>query len=161
MTVSERYVQFLSTLFSRDAAFPHRNRSSQSCVVCCVYCFCPLACFLSCQFNEHILKQPNNKIGSGKLDSLCRDLDPLANDLVRKLVCLDPRQRISAAEVCAHPFFNLIRNTDHDPAVDAFESKRLQTVTQIDPSVTGEKTRRGFFRAMLQLQQRDDWKQHP
>lgn len=36
--------------------------------------------------------------------------DPLAVDLISKMLCYDPRKRITATDALLHPYFNSMRN---------------------------------------------------
>lgn len=55
----------------------------------------------------------NNKKMNFDLDSSeYADVDPQAMDLLRKMLTVDPRQRISAGAVLAHPFLASV-NLDH------------------------------------------------
>ena len=71
--------------------------------------------------------------GKMKVDfeSLYPDCNPVAVDLMKKLLCFEPSNRLSAAEALAHPYFDALKNGRHtDPPVSSlfefdFESQNL------------------------------------
>ena len=55
---------------------------------------------------KRLMKKLSVGSGSGKLDAIFKNIDPLELELLKKLLAIDPKKRLKADEALKHPYFS-------------------------------------------------------
>lgn len=101
--------------------------------------------YVACErFLEYMKTRPYSP--GVRLETLFPEADPLAVDLVKKMLVMDPRRRISAAQALEHPYFKGM----YDPMRDLPAMETVRLAVDEDPKAVDDKMiRELIWREML------------
>jgi len=90
-------------------------------------------------FEGNSVKETLTKVQVGGL-AIPGDLSPNLQDLLRKLICMDPKVRFNIEDVLNHPFFNKnVRTIPPVPPLAKLKSNPLESLS-VNQSTSGENT---------------------
>lgn len=121
----------LAELFTKTPLFPGKYETDQLAKI-----FQTLGTPSASEWPEKspILRKNFSNHPARNLLDLIPEIDPLAKDLLEKMLKFDPKQRITAQAALAHPYFSEYANAPHDSSVSSCDTSNTTMSSVSDMS---------------------------